>query len=317
MLLVACVLSFAPAWAQDGRILLANAPFIRTALSPDGMLVAGSARDRKVHLWRVSDGQEAHALDVGDIPVAVAFSGDNRRLAALDRTGTVTLWDASTFEVIRSWPAQRRGSLGLAFSADARWLATSDGGTDTVVRVWDVGTGELRSTLRHHIGGIAGLAFSPDGTVLASVSDDTTVVLSEWRSGTVIRRFDDSLMSQVGIVWSADGRILVVVGADKLVRVYDAASGALRTAFSGHKDMLWSVAIAPDGDLIATGEGNDFSAAPADIRLWNARTGESVAVLRGHEDTINLLAFTPDGRTLVSSSTDRTIRAWPVGPAVP
>jgi WD40 repeat protein len=37
---------------------------------------------------------------------------------------------------------------------------------------------------------------------------------------------------------------------------------------------------------------------------------QTVAVLRGHKADIRALAFTPDGRTLVSASSDETLRLW-------
>ena len=35
--------------------------------------------------------------------------------------------------------------------------------------------------------------------------------------------------------------------------------------------------------------------------------------LRGHESTVHTLAVTPDGQTLLSGSTDKTVRVWQLG----
>jgi WD40 repeat protein len=73
----------------------------------------------------------------------------------------------------------------------------------------------------------------------------------------------------------------------------------------GHTDPVRTVAISPDGTVIASGSRNNM------IILWDAATGQpALAPLSGHTGSINSLAFSPDGRTLVSGSADGTLRLW-------
>ncbi|MBE9227182.1 trypsin-like peptidase domain-containing protein [Phormidium sp. LEGE 05292] len=65
-----------------------------------------------------------------------------------------------------------------------------------------------------------------------------------------------------------------------------------------------SVAISPDGQIIASG------LADGNIKLWNKNTGKELRVLAGHSSTIDSLAISPDGQTLVSGSRDKTIKIW-------
>ena len=48
------------------------------------------------------------------------------------------------------------------------------------------------------------------------------------------------------------------------------------------------------------------------IRLWAVSDGTSLGVILGHTGAVTALAFAPDGRTLISGSTDATIRLWDV-----
>jgi len=65
------------------------------------------------------------------------------------------------------------------------------------------------------------------------------------------------------------------------------------------------VAFAPDGKLLATGEGPD-------VRLWDPVAGKALRVLTAKEQQqrINSLAFSSDGQTLAAASDSKTIVLW-------
>ncbi|HEY9844633.1 MAG TPA: caspase family protein, partial [Candidatus Caenarcaniphilales bacterium] len=73
---------------------------------------------------------------------------------------------------------------------------------------------------------------------------------------------------------------------------------------AGHADTVWSVAISPDGQTLASGSGDQT------IKLWNLQTGKLRHTLSGHADTVWSVAISPDGQTLVSGSGDQTIKLW-------
>jgi WD40 repeat protein len=74
----------------------------------------------------------------------------------------------------------------------------------------------------------------------------------------------------------------------------------------GTRDYVRSVAISPDGRLVACGflyEG---------IKVWEVDSGVPLRSLRGHCASVNSIAFSPDSQWLVSGSRDRTIKIWDV-----
>ncbi|WP_298861195.1 TIR domain-containing protein [uncultured Gimesia sp.] len=68
----------------------------------------------------------------------------------------------------------------------------------------------------------------------------------------------------------------------------------------------YSVAVSPDGRLIAWGAPDDT------IRLWSVIYGVQIRVLKGHTDDVRSIAFSPDGLTIVSGALDQTVRLWNV-----
>lgn len=65
-----------------------------------------------------------------------------------------------------------------------------------------------------------------------------------------------------------------------------------------------SVAISPDGQIIASGSGDGA------IKLRNANTGKLLRLLTGHSGHVHSVAISPDGEFLVSGSGDGTIKLW-------
>jgi serine/threonine protein kinase len=81
------------------------------------------------------------------------------------------------------------------------------------------------------------------------------------------------------------------------------ASGniALTKTLRGHSNVVWSVAINPDGQTLASGSEDKT------IKLWNLPTGELQRTLKGH-GTVWSVAFSLDGQILASGSNDNTIK---------
>lgn len=72
-------------------------------------------------------------------------------------------------------------------------------------------------------------------------------------------------------------------------------------ALEGHSSSVKSVALSPDGRLLASGSHDRT------VRLWNTVTGTLQETLRGHSKSVNSVVFSPDSRLLASSSYDKIV----------
>lgn len=75
-------------------------------------------------------------------------------------------------------------------------------------------------------------------------------------------------------------------------------------SFNGHASPVYSVAVSPDGELAASGGGDDKAF------LWALRSGEQLGELTGHKDSVTHVRFSGDGSMLATGAMDGEIRVW-------
>ncbi len=79
---------------------------------------------------------------------------------------------------------------------------------------------------------------------------------------------------------------------------------SLANTLTGHTNIVWSVALSPDGQTLVSSSGDET------IKIWNLRTGALLNTLTGDAGMVLSVAVSPDGQTIVSSSWDKTIKIW-------
>ncbi len=270
--------------------------------SPEGKSLA-SWSGLGIRLWNADSGQLKATIGGGFL----AFSPDGSALATADREG-IQWWDAENGQHIKTLAQHTNGFRSPAFSPD--WTAVATGSWDGTIRFWDAFTGRLKATLEAHKDQAIFLAFSPDGGTLASGSYDKTIRLWNADSGQLKASLEGHRNGVKSLVISPDGRTLIDIGnspinlqfwdvyshqlkatiesywavyfpeaaslatssVDGEIRLWDADSGQLKAAFTGHTDPVNSLAFAPNGRTLASGSfyrGIRFA-----IRLWNADSGD-------------------------------------------
>jgi WD40 repeat protein len=107
------------------------------------------------------------------------------------------------------------------------------------------------------------------------------------------------------IAYSPDGTILATASMDTTVKLSKLPSGEnLHTLF--YPQNVLAVAFDKEGDRVAAGGGFDT------VQMWDVQTGSVINDFQAHWNGVNSLVFDPIADSLITASTDNSVRIWPL-----
>ncbi len=239
-------------------------------------------------------------------PVAsVRFSPDGK-LLAVGSYQEVRLIDPSTGKVSATLSGLADYVRSIVFSPDGTMLAAAGGPPQRwgEIKIWDVRSHQLLRTMQGHRDCIYSVAWSPDGKLIASGSYDKSVKLWDVASGHELRNLQDHIDAVFAVAFSPNGKRLASGSQDRTVKIWDVASGQRLYTLSDASDGLTSIAYSPSGEQLAAA-GYDKT-----IYVWHLgdTDGSLAQSLIADEDSILALVWSPDGKTIITSSSDGSIR---------
>jgi WD40 repeat protein len=302
------------------------------AFSPDGKKVAASATASALHVWDVALGREVpeRTKSHHDQTYCVAFSPDGRTVASGSADHDIVLWDADSGNQRLRLKGHEGTVSSLAFSPNAKYLASACRSGDETVRLWDVAIGkELRQYLVPSVPVGNGMsiivaswvAFTANGKILPAGGTDRKVRLwdvatgqelfnQEVRGLPPLAKGPDAHMSLAyDPKFSGDGRVLGF-SIESTIYIADVASG--QPLFQYEKGGL-VLAVSPDGKLFLRRVGETFRltevASGRDLFKGDlpqeacaaafSRDGRVIAVSHGEAGAIIRLFDVPTGKELL------------------
>ena len=320
------------------------------AFSPAGETIATGSGDNTAKLWNLEGKLLRTITGHTDNVQSLAFSRDGKIMATGSSDKTVKLWNPKNGNKLQTLQGHTNGVNSVAFSRDGKMIAT--GSSDKTVKLWDL-RGKYLKEFKGHTGVIFGVSFSHDSKMLATASDDRTTKLWNLKDRQEVQTFGNSnIVNSVAfsrddkkiftannnkmvqlwsleklerktftpqkplkfLTYSPDGKIIAITGNGNAIKLTSPEGKVLKTLTSDNpKDVIWSVAFSPDGNMIAN-TSNEWSEIATTSKvgvviLWD-REGKKLHTLRGHKDEVYSVAFSHDGKTIATGSKDKTVKLW-------
>ena len=149
-------------------------------------------------------------------------------------------------------------------------------------------------------GYVLDLPFS-DGQTALVITEGATTLLN-LRQRTVLWEIDCPANSGA---LSRDGAFLAL-GRREQIYIWDLRTGRLGRELAGHSGVVTSLAVSPDGRVLASGGADQV------VKLWDMADGRELRRMEGHLGAAEKIAFSPDGRLLVSADGYYVLPLWDV-----
>jgi WD40 repeat protein len=269
---VLCTASAAAQQSKDWTKPLPAGDTVRClAYSRDGRRLA-AATSARVIVWDTADQSKPLFVQPSNKGFrSVAFSRDNKILAAGNYLGECLLLDATTGAKQAELGGHGRAARAVAFSPDGKTLAV--GGEDHDVHLWDYAARKKLRTLVGHTEVLNCLNYSPDGKTLVSCGNE--VRLWDAVEGTPLKMWDrEGYVADV--CFDPKSQWLVIANSSEAALLLrDPRSDTTRVVSAG-SNPHW-VAIHPMGKVMATTrwEGG-ISILPLDLREARAEERKTI-----------------------------------------
>jgi WD40 repeat protein len=312
---------------RGGAVATKLPPCWAVAFSPDGVRLAVGTY-RRVVVYEVASGNKlSDWMVASDAVRALAFSPDGAVLAAGTGvpgvSGAILLLNTTTGQVLKPLKPHYDTVESVAFLGSQILSAAND----EKVCVTDSVTGQTIGTLSEHVGRCLSVAVpsrttpQDGGALFATGGADKMFKVWDAEKRRVVVNFD-----QCGsVVWCAaalaqPGRFLVGSG-DGALRIFgvrsdgkardpkepDPRTGFVGQTFGGaHPDGVYAVAVAPNGQTVASG------GADKKVKVWNLGRNRMEKEFTESMSDIWGLAISPNSQLLAAASLDGRVRLYDI-----
>ncbi len=240
----------------------------------------------------------------------------------LSCTNVINIWDAKTYDFIRSINAHSSHVESIDISPDGKIVVSCEGETYDEeereyheIKLWDINSGKLLKSIK--VTGepkdivspdvdpnqIRDLKFSPDGKYITGATWNKIKI---WDITTLELKFEVIMNNSAKhISFSHDGNYFMTCTLFGDLNIWEFPSGRLFKRFKAHS-VFGPAVFSLDDKLIISGGGFQDKT----IKIWEYPSCNLKKVIEGHTGYISDLIISPDNKNIISASGDNTIKIW-------
>ena len=250
--------------------------------------------------WNWSTRELLHTLEHDAAVYVAAFSPGEDLLATGSGDGRVSLWRASTGELVAQQQEHADAVYCLSFSPDGKTVASIGGDGkkgDTKCRLWSVPSLKIVKVLPGHDRPAYGVSFRPglgkSPAIVTSGGDQLIQIYTH--SSNEPLKLKGHTSDVYRCCFSPDGRQLASTSQDCSVKLWDVATGQqLKTLFKG-KDPTYDVIYSSDGRVLAAVSDDGI------VRFWDIETRELLKELKTDKEGLYSVVFTPSQTSVLTA----------------
>lgn len=289
--------------SQLGQTIKLDAQAEAAAIDSRGARFVVAGQDGRAVMGRLDDAKlpttELAAQNDGASPIqGLAFTTDDKYVAAARKNGTIALWDAATGAVVAAPAlkhAQAVNSVAFTKVDGVQWMLTSS--DDKTARLWRAEgapqSWQPAGELKGHYTRVTNAVFSPKADRIVTVGDDGKAVA--WQQSksapgayAQLAEYIDHGCALYAAAFLPESNLVATAGVDGRVRIWDPTK-------------IKPVNIAA---LLRDGAG------PAERRRNSVDPGIVRQDLIAHSAPVHALNFSPDGKYLLTAADDNTVKVW-------
>ena len=233
---------------------------------------------------------------VDDYAIAGGWTRRGEALVVADAAGGVHSFDGKSGA--SAWAghvAHDGGVLAMAIHPSENTFATA--GQDGRILVWGAAEGQVQQAIDVGRGWVENVAWSPNGRWLAaSCSRQVRAYDADCKE---VWHTDDHPSTVSAISWSRAGELATACYGR--VAFFEASTGELRQKLEW-KGSLVSMALSPDGDVVACGSQDNS------VHFWRRSTADD-SMMSGYTGKPSALAFDDTG-TLLATGGGESVTVW-------